>query len=298
MSATTPGTPGSDEHGVSILPVDNAVVGLVDKLSGPNGSLSNGKPLYAVHPDFLGEMFDQRLGIETGGGHTAANLAGTDSARLLGLYEVPAKIAQVDPEASVRAGGPLKAVPLNSASQLCLAVRIVFGPGAADKDGNVRFSPGSCRMLVHDPQADDPEKEFQNYYPIGTLEGTDRLLLNKLDDFLYCAQGKGADLVYLLPKRLFGTKTELSVPRGSFLEIKRWARIDLSGKSIEPALTASAEVAVTRKSSIPTAAPVAAQSSSGSSSPSPTASGTPNAPTNPSAARLHRATGAGQWLGF
>jgi hypothetical protein len=172
---------------------------------------------------------------------------------------------------------------VNSSSQLLLAVRIAFGPGAADKDGNIRFSPGSCRMLIHDPQGDDAES-FQNCYPIGTLEGTDRLLLNKLDDFLYCAQGKGADLVYLVPQLSLEKKNaEFSVPRGSFLEVKRWARVDLSGKSIEPALTAGAEVAVTRKSAVPTAAPVAAQSSPGASA-SPAAAGSANAPANPSAA--------------
>ena len=279
LSATTPGTAGSDEHGVSILPVDNAVIGLVDKLSGPAGSLSNGKPLYTVHPDFLGEMFDQRLGIETGGARTATNGPGSDSVRLEGLFTVSAKIAEADMDPTLRAGGPLKEVRPN-ASQLLVAVRIGFGSGAADKDTFVRFSPGSCRLLVHDPQADDPEKEFQNYYPIGTLEGTDRLLLNKLDDFLYCNTGKGADLVYLVPKRLF----DKNVPRGSFLEVKRWARIDLSGKAVEPTLVASADVAVIRPSSTPTAAPGAAQSTPAASTPAPAAASGTNPPPSSAAA--------------
>ena len=45
-----------------ILPVDNILVGAVDKFS--TGALSDGKPLDAVHPAFRYELFGQRLGIQ------------------------------------------------------------------------------------------------------------------------------------------------------------------------------------------------------------------------------------------
>ena len=254
LTATVPGSAGTDEHGVPILPVDNLVVALVDKLSGPSGSLQNGKPLYTVHPDFLGETFDQRLGIEAGGDHTATNLAsaGLQSARVGGLFMVNPKVSQTDADSKIRSGGALKDVR-PTPSQILLAVRIMFGPLAADKDGVIRFSPGCCRLLLHDPQGDDPDS-YQNYFPIGNMEATDKLMLNKLDDFLFCTPGKGADLVYLVPKKLFSDpkKTgEMQAPPGSFVEIKRWARTNLTGMKIEPALIASSDVAVMRKGSAP-----------------------------------------------
>jgi hypothetical protein len=246
LSSTTPGTFG-DEHGLPILPVDNIVIGLVDKLSTETGSLQNDKPLYRVHPDFLGELYGDRVGIEPGTLHTATNLpsAHMEAVRVSGLFTVDPKIAQVESEFNSRSGGALKPVDVKG-NEMLLAVRVMFNKEAADADGIVRFSPGSARLMLHkDPQSNDPD-DFEDFYPIGTMQGTDRLMLNKVDDFLFCQNGKGADLVYKVPKKSF----EKSVPDGTFIEVKRQARVDLGGMKVSPKLVPSSEVEVMRKTFI------------------------------------------------
>lgn len=244
LTVTTPGTFGEDEHGMPILPVDNMVIGLVNNLSTETGSLQNDKPLYRVHPDFLGELYGDRVGIEPGALHTATNLpsAHVEAVHFVGLFAVDPKVEQVESEFLPRIGNALKPVDVKP-SEMLLAVRVTFTQAAADPDSIFRFSPGSARLMLHkDNQGTDPE-DFEDLYPIGTMQGTRELMLNKVDDFLYIGAGKGADLVYKVPKKAF----EKGVPDGTFLEIKRWGRVDLSGMKVSPKLPASADIDVMRK---------------------------------------------------
>src|SRR2546421_645323 len=48
-----------------LIPADDLVIGLVGKLS-DGGSLAGDRPLASVHPDYLGELFGQRLGLQVG----------------------------------------------------------------------------------------------------------------------------------------------------------------------------------------------------------------------------------------
>jgi hypothetical protein len=247
LTTTTPGTFGTDEHGLPILPVDNMVVALVDKLSTETGSLQNDKPIYRVHPDFLGELFGDRVGIEPGAMHTATNLpsAHLEAVHLVGLFTVDPKVSQEESEFNSRIGNALKPVDVKP-SEMLLAVRVTFNQAAADPDSIVRFSPGSARLMFHkDPQSNDPD-DFQDFYPIGTMQGANPLMLNKVDDFLFCSSGKGADLVYKVPKKPF----EKGVPDGTFVEVKHWGRVDLSGMKISPKLPASGDIEVMRKTFI------------------------------------------------
>ena len=52
---------------------DDAVVNTVNYLSN-GGSVAGDQPLSAVHPDYLEELFGQRLGIEPGGKRMATDL--------------------------------------------------------------------------------------------------------------------------------------------------------------------------------------------------------------------------------
>jgi hypothetical protein len=226
-------------HGVALLPVDNIVVGTVQKLS--TGALSAGKPLNSVHPDFLDELFGQRLGIETGGNHVAMNLPDKklDTVDLVGLYSkiIPTSDQyQKDSELKeLRTGGLLKPIALPP-TQVFLVVRVTFKLPGADSDRLFRLSPGSVRLMVNavDPGSNEPT--FTNYFPVGTLQDARVLYLNKLDDFLFVPlrEGdRGVDLVFKVNKKQFDTGKK--APAGTFLEVKRLARVDLSGQEINPA---------------------------------------------------------------
>jgi len=233
LNSSTPGSMGDAPHGVPFIPVDDIVVNTVSKLSGDAGSLSNGHPLEELHPDFLTELFGQRLGIETSASRVAINStsAHLESVKVVGLFAVDSKIAQGESEIGSRFGGALKDVrPLPT--EMFLAIRISPTQMAADSDNVIRFSPGSSRLLVHDPQA-QPGEEYQDYYPIGAMFGTDKLLLSKPDDFYFCPPGKDVDLVYKVPKKLFDKQG----PDGSFFEFKRLARVSLGGIKVSPTLT-------------------------------------------------------------
>jgi hypothetical protein len=285
-----PGKFGDDPHGhgVAILPVDNILVGTVQKLS--DGALSAGKQLNTVHPDFLDELFGQRMGIETGGNHVAMNLPDKklEAADVVGLYtrSIPAtQKAQGDAESpKLRTGGALKPVtPLPS--ETFLVVRITFKLQAADqKDRIFRFSPGSARLVVNiAPPGSDPE--FTNFYPIGTLQDAKTLYLNKVDDFLFVPVGegdRGVDLVFKVNKKQFENKA----PPGTFIEVKRLARVDLSGMEIKPGPKPSPDYNPLRKvyilaPPVPTPAPEAAPETPPTPTPPPTPEPQPTPPPTP-----------------
>jgi len=61
VNTSTPGSMGEGTHGISILPVDDILVGTVSKLSGETGSLSNGRPIEQL---VQGEAWADRAAAE------------------------------------------------------------------------------------------------------------------------------------------------------------------------------------------------------------------------------------------
>jgi hypothetical protein len=121
----------------------------------------------------------------------------------------------------------------------------MFNKDAADSDGNVRLAPASVRLCGNG----------RNFYPIGTLEDG-KLYANTIDDFLVInvkAEDRGADFVYLIddPTGIVsgGAKDpNQKIDKGVFIEVKRLARVDLSGKPITVGVKPSkAKIAVERK---------------------------------------------------
>ena len=241
LSSSTPGSMGDAPHGVPIIPVDDIVVNTVAKLSSETGSLSRGKPLTELHPDFLTELFGQRLGIEPSAARVAFNLPSAPSVKVLQLFSLDPKIAQGEAEVNPRYGGPLKPLVLTP-NEMFLVIRFSVSKEAGDSDNFVRFSPGSSRLLVHDPQA-QPGDDYQNYFPVGAMFGSDKLLLDKPDDYLFARTGTDIDLVYKVPKKLF----EKQAAEGAMFEFKRGTRIGLAGMTVDPKITDDDSAGMLRK---------------------------------------------------
>ena len=277
-------------HGVPILPVDNIVVGAVDKLA--DGSLSAGKPLESVHANFLDELFGQRMGIEPGASHVAMNLPDKhlNAMKVMGLYTQLIPTAnQKDAEfAKLRSAGALKPIPFD-ANKMFLIVRVAFDPQAADqKDRVFRFSPGSARLQAYLSRTESGSPGYVDFYPVGTMQNASTLMLSKPDDFLFVQLAdhpQGVDLVYVVPKHDFEKKAPRGEPGmpGAFVEVKRLARVDISGEEVKSGPAANADFNPLRKPSIVEPTPVAQDvpPPAPEPAPAPTPAPTPS-PTTPS----------------
>jgi hypothetical protein len=240
-----------------IVPVDSMLVGMVSTLS--NGSLSNGQPLAAIHPDYLQEIFGQRLGLEIGARRSAPNYLGEkDLITVKGVYKLD-QVEQKEGEMpAIRKRDDLPASLKPEQGQVLLVVRVMFSHDAADADGLFRFSPGNCRLVVNQSSGGKPK--YTNYYPIGTLEAGRRLYANKLDDPLFVdvkGNDAGADLVYLIDNEddvLVKDGKKLLIAPGTLLEVKRMGLVDLSkdGEADRALvqLPATSSVAVLRKKEV------------------------------------------------
>lgn len=276
------GTEGSG-HGVPILPVDNILVGAVDKLA--DGSLSAGKPLESVHADFLDELFGQRMGIEPGASHVAINLPDKhlNAMQVIGLYTQLIPTAnQKDAEfAKLRSGGALKPIAFD-ANKMFLIVRVAFDPQAADqKDRVFRFSPGSARLQAYLSRTESGSPGYVDFYPVGTMQNASTLMLNKPDDYLFVQLSdhpQGVDLVYLVPKRDFEKKApreENGLP-GAFIEVKRLARVDISGEEVKNGPASNPDFNPLRKPLIVEPTPVAETPPAPEPAPAPAPAPTPS----------------------
>jgi uncharacterized membrane protein required for colicin V production len=242
-----------------LIPADDIVVNTVDHLS-DNGSLA-GRPLGLAHPDWIAELFGQRLGIETGG---AKRVAGADAVNLdkVELFQVPAASLKVKDheykELRERALDPSQAKV--GPNQILLIVRVPFQRPGGDDDGYVRFSPASARLVARKPGG--AEGEMANYYPVGTVDKAQTLMLSKPDDFLFVevrGADRGVDLAYILDRNAIvaggggaasaNPAATLKVAEGVFFEFKRMARKDLADEKIRPASAykASENILVLRK---------------------------------------------------
>ena len=229
-----------------LLPVDDVVVGTVSHLS-DGGSLGAGKPLTSVHPDYLEELFGQRLGIEIKGSSTLANLPGKSRVvDLVSVYRLAANYPRTtDGEfARMREGErPVKhADPRDG--EIRVVVRASFASSAGDKDRRIRLAPGNVRLVADGADPDNPGQVVRrNYYPIGTLDPNGYLYFHKIDDPLYIEPAASrvdgstgpaeVDFVFQVSEAGFlapGTEKEPEpkIAPGVFLEVKKLARIDLS----------------------------------------------------------------------
>jgi hypothetical protein len=236
-----------------LLPVDEWVLGFVSYLSdGGSLALGNNRTFASVHPNYLDELFGQRIGIQAGAAHVAVNYPGHDTVSVPLAYVAPA-LAEADEEIPQLRDGVLKTIKPTLApdgSNLILVIRVLFSSSAADDDKNVRFSTGSVRLVVNGA----------DHYPLGTLDESGVLRMDKPDDPLFVGVGGGdaaADVVFYLPKAdVLDADSIKKTPSGAatpavFLEVKRMAAVDLSGMKLSPAQSPDKTLNVVRKKNLP-----------------------------------------------
>jgi hypothetical protein len=240
----------------TLIPAGDAVVSLVNHLS-DNGSLSNEAPFARAHPDFLNELFAQRLGIQLGAKHTAINFPDAPAVSVKGIYHV-SSLPQVDAElASIR--GPVEPTVKKGEEILksdVLVVRTAFASSAADDDSRVRVSTGAVHLagggvLLH---------------PLGTLnKGV--LYRNRPDDYIIIpVQGSEAtaDFVFLMAPELVDNggdpKSAGKMAPDVVYQAKRGGIVSLGGKEITDGMPPAADHVgvLTKKVELPKVAGAAA----------------------------------------
>lgn len=222
------------ENQTLILPIDDFVMGFVYHTS--DGSVAGRQPFARIHPDYLQELFGQRIGIQQGAKRSAAPVAGSDTVAVQGVYYISGDLPQVDGEVSaVRnpSGGeeklPAKFSP--PASSSVIVVRIQFKTDATDDDRRTRVSTGAVRMVGR-----TADGKYQQWFPIGTLEAGKTLVVHKPDDFLIVPADKAADFVFEVPDQALGmSQLPGKIPDNSplFVEAKRYGRVSLAGMEVE-----------------------------------------------------------------
>jgi hypothetical protein len=232
------------------VPVDDWVMGLVSHLS-DGGSIAGARPLKSVHPNYLDEVFAQRLGIQTGGARVATN-AVKPQISIKGVFRTGA-LPQMDGETpNMRPTGKPVKVPDPKGGESLLVVRVQFDTGTGDVEKSqrfVRFSMGSIRLVARS------EEGPTNIYPVGTVEAGSTLLANRMDDFLFINEGSAADVAFIVRNDdVFAGKPvegkSLKMKDGVFIEVKRLAREELGGKDVKEGVTPDKSVSVIRKLAI------------------------------------------------
>jgi uncharacterized membrane protein required for colicin V production len=228
LKSGKPGEFDESEKQAMLVPMDDLVVNTVGHLS-DGGSLGWSRPLAAVHPDFLQELFAQRLGMQASASRVATPAAVT-SADLFRLDSIERR----DHEYKEMRAAPLDVTPLKpKQNEMLVVARVKLTKSATDKDGIVRFSPASVRLVGR--KGDGANAQWVNYFPVGTVDAAKVLYASALDDFLFIkSTDGGVDLAFVVDKDGFTEGGTSKVAPGTFLEFKRMARIDLD-KEIKPA---------------------------------------------------------------
>jgi hypothetical protein len=224
LKSETPGQFDSGDKQGLILPMDDVVVDTVKRLS-DGGSLGWDRPLEDVHPDFLGEVFAQRLGIQP----KATRIAVPDAVKSVELFKLDS-LNRKDHEYKDIRQRPMETGPLKpKANEVLVVARLLFNKSATDKDSLVRFSPASVRLVTRKGSGSDAQ--WVDYFPIGTVDKASTLYVSAPDDFLF-AKGidSGADFAFVVDKSsVEGQGAQVKFPAGTFIEFKRLARKELTG---------------------------------------------------------------------
>jgi hypothetical protein len=211
---------------------DDLVLGVTRQLGETGSALSNDVPLETAHPDYLLELFGQRLGAPTGTKRVAISSQRNGTMQVKAAWALDKAPAIMDGELSiVRGDMPLPDLSVSDPPKTRLVLSVNFGVSTdmTDTDGLLRFAPSNIRLKAGN----------SDYYPVGTLVGGSLLLENRPDDPMIINLTKTdqtVDFVFLVDsddlKISVDKEKSVSFKNGSFLEIKRYALADLSGMEL------------------------------------------------------------------
>lgn len=213
-----------------LIPVDTMVTDYT-AFQSESGSMAGSTKLRDRHPNLVRELFLQRVGIENSAKRVALNVGGRKDVNVTALYAPTAPLAQMDGEnPSLQRGRNLPKVVKADPSKVTLIARITVAKGATDTDGRFRFSTGSVRLMANG----------KDFTPVGVLydPGHTNLLMNfRADDFLLAGPGEiTIDLVFIVDRSDVladpSSKDDLKLKPGTFLEVKRLARVDVADMNI------------------------------------------------------------------
>ena len=245
------------------VPVDSAVLATVDHLS-DGGSLSGTRTLGSVHPDWLLELYGERLGQQTGNRRSALVRPGSDPVSVdavyrptsLATYDVFGPIDKRDPETNqLRPPGyknPYEAGLKATRDMIPLVVRVKVAASATDDPDHLfRFSPGAVRLTLRPTLPDGAFGRGTDYYPVGILDNGKVVVVDRVDDFLFVNLSNGDagfDAVFYVPADTLekGKGNSAAVVAGTFLTVKRLATVDLSGVTAADVVPADPKFAVMR----------------------------------------------------
>jgi uncharacterized membrane protein required for colicin V production len=225
-----------------MIPVDSMVLGIVGRTS--EGVFAGaesfaGRSFANRHPDLLTELFSQRLGVPYGFPRVAYSLKPEDAFRASAVfaydnrqYSPPKDYERKD----IREDRPVT-IPQFPDDYTLIVVRAIASPEG--ERGLINFAPSNVRLVVAGEQT----------FPIGILQKEDHILLTRADDPLFMTSGKPVDYVFAVRRNAFVTDDKAArMPPNSFIEYKRGARSDLSGKVIEgPRASRSGEGGILEK---------------------------------------------------
>jgi uncharacterized membrane protein required for colicin V production len=229
-----------------LLPVDDLVMATVYHLS-DGGSLAGDRPMATIHPDYLEELFGERLGIQTGARRVALALGGNDPVNVQAAFSAPSMPVADNEPSDLRSPDYKPAYTKQvkpTQGQELIIIRVKVNSSATDDDDAMfRFSPGSIHLVG--PSRDGT---FKDYYPIGTVENGNTILLDSPDDFLFVKTGDEFDAAFLVDESLLkgsGKNSNVFVD-GVFLSVKRFGLVDLAGTEVKSPYVGEAGVKMAR----------------------------------------------------
>jgi hypothetical protein len=210
---------------------DDIVCGVANQLSSNGAAFSWGTPLATVHPDYPMEFYGQRLGVP-GGTRKLAYIDTTRGAglRVSGVFALSKIPAHMDAEArEVRGEHQLPEIPADM-TLVVVRVQLPSGAGLTDTtDSHLRLSCAGVRLKTG----------TTNYFPLGTMVGGVLLLQNRPDDAMIIdlSTAQIIDFLFAVNPDDLNTNTKdkekvRTFKDGTFLEILRYARADLSGNQL------------------------------------------------------------------
>lgn len=207
-----------------MIPVDSLVLGIVGRAS--EGVFKGTQTFATRHPDLLTELFTQRLGVPYGFQRVAYSIKADDAfhATTVFAYDNRQYNKPLDYERKDIREDRGIAIPQFPEDYTLIVVRAIAKPDR--ETGSVNFSPANVRLVVAGEQT----------FPIGVLQKEDHILLARVDDPLFMSAGKPVDYVFAVRRPSLIVEDKVAkMPANSFIEYKRAARSDLSGKVIEAA---------------------------------------------------------------